>query len=317
MQDKVCLVKCKGFDRENIKKAVYESIDLLEYKPNDTPEKIAIKPNLCYYWDYTVGETTDPRLISALIDYIRDNWNDEAKIDIVETDASAMKIKHAYKMLWYEKLSKEKSIRLINLSEKEIENKIVKVRGDKINVPFPKSLLEYDLVVNAPKLKVGPYASGQALEITCALKNFFGLIPEPRKVKYHTKLNEYIIAINKLIHADIVLVDGIVALGKYPIKLGLIISATNNFAADVIASKIMGYNPKKIKKLRLAEKEKLGFFNTIETIGNTNVENIQGIFPKRNSFLFKFSWKLQLTLLHLYARITRDTIPPVVGEEGI
>ena len=311
MQDKVCLVKCKGFDRESIKKAVYESIDLLEYKPNDTPEKIAIKPNLCYYWDYTVGETTDPRLISALIDYIRDDWNDEAKIDIVETDASAMKIKHAYKMLWYEKLAEEKSVRLVNLSEGDVIEKIVKVGNFEVNIPISPSLFEYDMLINVPKLKIGPYASGQAPEITCALKNLYGLIAEPRKVKFHPKLNEYIVAINKIVRPQLTVVDGIIGLGKYPVKLGLIISGTNVLSVDIIASKIMGFNPKKIKHLSLAEKEGLGTFQNVKVIGE-QIEDFQKVFPRRSQLLFKMSWKLQLFLLYLYARITGDVIPPVV-----
>ena len=40
-------------------------------------------------------------------------------IAIVESDASAMRCKYAFSMLGYEKLAKEKNVRLVNLSEDE------------------------------------------------------------------------------------------------------------------------------------------------------------------------------------------------------
>lgn len=314
MEAKVSLVRSSDFDVAGVKKAVYESIDLLGYKPSKTPKTIAIKPNLCYYWDYTVGETTDPRVISALIDYIRDNWNENAEIKIIESDASAMRARHAFKMLGYERLAEKKSVELINLSEREFEDKVVRIGNREFKVPFSSSLLEYDMVINVPKLKIGPYASGQAPEITCALKNFFGLISEPIKVKFHPMLNEYIVAINKLVRSDLTLVDGIVALGKHPIKLGLVIAGTDNISVDAIASQIMGFNPKRIKHLRLAKKENSGTLRDIEVLG-ADIKEFQRIFPKKNRLLFKIIWKSQLSLVHLYAKITGDTIPPMVDME--
>jgi uncharacterized protein (DUF362 family) len=83
------MVRIQRFDEENIKHAVYQAVELIEFKPNPV-KSVLIKPNLCYYWDYSTGETTDPRVVSALIDYVREN-NANAEIKVVESDALAMR----------------------------------------------------------------------------------------------------------------------------------------------------------------------------------------------------------------------------------
>ena len=61
------------FTYDAISGTVSEAIDLLncEMLQNHDIETVVIKPNLSYYWDYTTGETTDPRVVSSIIDHIR------------------------------------------------------------------------------------------------------------------------------------------------------------------------------------------------------------------------------------------------------
>jgi hypothetical protein len=61
------LVKIKN---SNITKAIEESLNLIGYKIPENITNIVIKPNLCYYWDYSAGQTTDPKFIAALINLI-------------------------------------------------------------------------------------------------------------------------------------------------------------------------------------------------------------------------------------------------------
>jgi len=76
MQNLVSLVCVRNFNEESIKDAVYRAIDMTEFKPTDSPKSVVVKPNLRWYWDYSTGETTDPRVVSAIIDYIRERWNE-------------------------------------------------------------------------------------------------------------------------------------------------------------------------------------------------------------------------------------------------
>lgn len=311
MKNTVSLARVEDFNGRGIKEATYQALDMLNCKPSGNLKHVMIKPNLCYYWDYSTGETTDPRLVSSIIDYIRERWNPETEIVIVESDASAMRTKHVFKMLGYEALAEEKSVDLMNLSEDEICEKEVTVGKRKFTLPLPKSLFECDFFINVPKLKVGPYAGGQCLHITCALKNLFGCIAKPRKVDYHPQLSEVIVGVNKLVKPNLTVVDGIVALGKHPVKLGVVIAGEDNLAVDFVAAKVMGYNPWGIKHLRLAAEEKVGDVKDIEIVGE-DVENICKVFPKRSRIGFKIKWGTQLSLLRLYIKISGDIVPSVL-----
>ncbi len=67
----VVLTKARGFSQEEIDNAVSRALHTLNYDQKDRIDLVVIKPNLCYYWDYSTGETTDPRVVSAVIDWIR------------------------------------------------------------------------------------------------------------------------------------------------------------------------------------------------------------------------------------------------------
>lgn len=300
----------KNFADDDVSRTVSRAIDLLNYDFNHDFHSVVIKPNLCYYWDYSTGETTDPRVVSAIIDYVRGRLGNDVHIFVAEADASAMRTKHAFKMLGYEKLSERKDVRLVNLSKGGIVDKEVRVGDKGFTLKVNKILQESNLIINVPKLKYH-----RVVGITCALKNIFGAISTPRKYVYHPELSEVIVGINKIVKSDLTLVDGIIAKGEYPKKMGMIISSDNVLAADFVAARILGYNPKRIAHINLAEKEKIGDFNNINLIEDgTSIEEIRSAFPEQNYLLQKISWGLQLKMLRVYSRIVGDVIPPVLEE---
>lgn len=294
-----------------IRDAVYRALDMIDYSPPTPPETVAIKPNLRFYWDYSTGETTDPRVVAAVIDYVRDRWNPAALISVVETDASAMRTRHAFPMLGFDRMAEEKAVSLVNLIGDEMIEREVRVAGRAITVPIPRTLNDVDLFISCPKLKVGPYADGNALHITCTLKNLFGCIGKRRKVVYHRHLDEAIVAVNKQIPPHVHVVDGIVALGTRPVRLGLIIAGTDAIAVDSVAARVMGYNPSRVKQITLAEREGVGTRRRVETVGE-DVRQLAREFPKRGQMGFKLTWSLQLSMLRMYTRLTGDALPPAL-----
>jgi len=308
----VALARTHGpLDGDGIKEAVYRALDLLDHSPPARPQTVAIKPNLRFYWDYSTGETTDPRVVAAVIDYVRERWNPQARISVVETDASAMRTRHAFPMLGYDRLAAEKGVELVNLSEDEMLEREVNVGRRSISLPLPRTLHEVDLFISCPKLKVGPYAGGNALHITCTLKNLYGCIGKRRKVVYHPHVNEVIVAVNKQLRPHLHVVDGIVALGSRPARLGLIIAGTDAVAVDSVAARVVGYNPARVKHIRLAEREDVGTRRGLVTLGE-DIRALARAFPKRSQLGFKLTWRLQLALLRTYARLTGDAIPPAL-----
>jgi len=300
----------KYFTDDDVSKTVSRAIDLLNYDFNHDFHFVVIKPSLCYYWDYSTSETTDPRVVSAIVDYVRGQLGNDVSIFVAEADASAMRTKHAFKMLGYEKLSRKKHVKLVNLSKGDIVDKEVSVGDKKFTLKVNKMLLESKLIINVPKLKYH-----RRVGISCALKNMFGAISTPGKYIYHRELSEVIVGINKIVNSDVTVVDGIIAKGKYPKKMGVIIVSDNVLAADYAAAKILGYNPRRIAHINLAEKEKIGDFNHINLVEDgTDLEEIRSAFPEQNYLLQKISWKLQLKMLKAYSKIVGDTIPPILEE---
>jgi uncharacterized protein (DUF362 family) len=293
--------------KEGIRDSLTQALALIKFRPDGEIKSVCIKPNLCYYWNAATGYTTDPRVVSAIVDWLRERYGPSTHIRVVEADATAMRAKHAFSMLDYEKLAKEKDVELLNLSEDTLLERKVEVNHNELTFQVPQSLLTTNLFINVPKLKVM-----RATKITCAYKNIFGCIGTPRKIVYHPRLEEAIVGINKILRPHLTVVDGIVALGRHPVKLGLIMVATDSFAIDLVGSRIMGFDPHRIRYMRIAAKEKLGAFDGVSIVGQ-DPESFRKIFPRVGVFYAKL-WNLQLKLLKAYHDLTGDVVPPVLDE---
>lgn len=247
----VSLVEIKG---KQFKKAIIDSLQLIDYDFPPNARNIVIKPNMCYYWDYTTGCTTDPTFVASLIDVLREQISSRVNISIVESDASAMKCRYAFKVLGYEDLARQYNISLVNLSNEKSDRATTKVGKKTVTLRVPQIIKNADLAINVPKIK---YAR-EEIKITCALKNIFGCIPYPRKYVYHPFLSEVIVAANKLMKFDLCILDGNITQGVGTRKMGLAMASTDQVAFDSVAAKIAGINPKSINYLQLASREGIG-----------------------------------------------------------
>lgn len=239
---------------DSMKQAIADNLQLIEYSFMKKAKSVVIKPNLCYYWDRSTGQTTDVRFVTALIELIRENIPSKLSISIVEADASAMKCNHAFRMLGYEKLSQEYGVQLVNLSKERSHRISVSVAGGNFSFLVPEVIQQADLKINVPKIKYTP----RQTKITCAMKNIYGCNPYPKKFKYHPRLDEVIVALNKVMPFDLCIIDGNIVSGSKPRRLGLVMTSTDHVAIDAAAAKIAGINPNKLAYLKLAAKEGLG-----------------------------------------------------------
>jgi len=247
------LVRTEESDPASFKQAIERSLNLIQFNFKRSVEKVAIKPNMCYYYDPSTGETTDPKFVSVLIDVLREHLSSDLEISVVESDASAMKCKYAFKMLGYEEMAREKGVKLVNLSKERNKKVKMKIADEHLRFRIPQTIYESDLLVNVPKIK---YMS--VVKTTCALKNIYGCNAHPKKSIYHHALDEAIVGINKLIRTDLVVVDGIIVSGINTWRLGLVMASEDPVATDVAASRILGVNPRTVKYITLASKEGIG-----------------------------------------------------------
>ncbi len=289
----VSLVDTSRHDK--ITEAVMHALELIHFDFNKEFKRIAIKPNLCYYWKSSTGETTDPRIVEAIIDVFKTHSNTD-EIFIVESDATVMRTKHAFKMLDYEKLALKKGAKLINLCKDVLLPAKTGAETSFSNeIKIPETLTKVDLFISVPKLKVHSLTG-----LSCALKNQFGCIPIKRKVVFHENLNRVIAFVNRLITPDLILVDGIVSKGKTPKRLDLIMAGYNAVAVDFLAAKIAGLNPRRVR--HIVESEKLGVGSTnVKCVGD-ELSHFNNMFPQRG-FLYNVYSKGLFKLYSLYLRL--------------
>lgn len=267
----VSLVQIKNSD---INRAIENSLNLINFDFPKNVKNIAIKPNMCYYWDYSTGQTTDPEFVAALIELLRENISEDLNISIMESDASAMKCKYAFKFLGYEKIAKSHNVKLVNLSEDKGEKVAVTVHGEKFEFTIPETIKNADLRINVPKIKYMVHT-----KISCALKNIFGCNPEPKKFKYHPKIDETIVSLNKIMKFHLHILDGIIVAGNRPTKLGLVMASLDPVALDAVAATIAGVNPKTVRHITIANKEGLG--NITYMPRGENPKTFAKKFPKK------------------------------------
>lgn len=267
-------VRAEDSSLGSCKRAIERSLELIQFNFDRRAKKIAIKPNLCYYYDYSTGETTDPRFVGALIDVLRERFSKESEISVVESDASAMKCRYAFRMLGYEDMAKEKGVTLVNLSNDKSDNVEIRARGINLKLRIPQILREADLLVNVPKIK---YQSG--VKITCALKNIYGCNAYPKKYVYHKMLAETIVAMNEQVRSDLVVVDGMVVSGTRTKRLGLVMASEDPVAVDAAACRILGVNTKSVKHLALAQEKRIGNMHFVPQ--GESLSRIIELFPRK------------------------------------
>lgn len=267
----VSLVDCNKQDT-SMQQAIEESLNLIDFQFSKDIKKVVIKPNMCYYWDYSTGETTDPRFVGAIIDVIRSKLSPDVEISLIESDASAMKCKYAFRILGYEKLAEAKNVKLINVTDDPAETVSTTVGNETYPFSIPKTIQEADLLINVPKIKYMSHVT-----ISCALKNMYGCNPFIKKYKYHKQLAETIVGINKVMKPHLTIVDGIRVKGVRTLKLGMVMSSTDPVAIDAAASQIAGLDPKSLDFLKLASQEGIGSTNFVQK--GTPLNHFKALFP--------------------------------------
>ncbi|MCW4003197.1 MAG: DUF362 domain-containing protein [Candidatus Bathyarchaeota archaeon] len=250
----VSLVKIPKSNEHPMGQAIRQALNLIDYAFDRSVRKVVIKPNLCYYFDCTTGQTTEPQFVSELIDVLREEISGDVDVAVVESDASAMRCKYAFRMLGFEKLASEKNVRLVNLSLDESQRVDATCNGKNYSFLVPKTIRDADLRINIAKIKY----TVDPIKLTCALKNIYGCNPYPKKYTYHSDLGNVIVALNKAMKFNLCLIDNKIASGIQPRRLDLVMASRDPVAIDFAAAKIAGLNPYRIAYLALAEREGVG-----------------------------------------------------------
>ncbi len=268
----VSIVKCPHHkDTVALKESLLKSVNLIGGLKSKVSkgDSVIIKPNLVGAVSYETGGTTNPFLVEALIDLLRDYGI--KKIIIGEGSAVGIKTGDAFRENGWDKLAERKKVKLVDFKKDDYIPMSIS-NGKAIRyLHVSKTLINADIVINVPVIK-----THDTYPATLGLKNMKGVIREKDKKKFHLwGLAQCIVDLNKLLLPHITIEDGTIGMEGYgpmfgtPANLGLIIASFDTVAADTVAAEVIGVKKGSIKYLNLAIEQGLGCgdMSRIEVMG--------------------------------------------------
>ncbi len=272
----VAIVKTP-IDYSDVEAAVVEAVDrcggssLLDGLAGKT---VLVKPNLVGTDNGESGNTTDKRVIGALLkmtlargakvtvgDSGGTRWHGATDRAFQETG-----IRDYCEALGADVLSFDRT----NPALVEIPDGLVLKEAY-----LASTVIESDFIINAPKMKTHILT-----KTTGAVKNMYGVVPGGLKSVYHkvggnsVDFASLLVDLYSVLRPGLSVMDGVVGLsGQWRLQdrvfPGLIIASTDGVAVDAVAARLLGFNPMKVPTLAEAHRRGLGVadLNAVEISG--------------------------------------------------
>lgn len=278
------ILKYESF--KNVKEAAIVALE--KYRnllPASKHAKILLKPNLNSNMNALTGNTTDLRLLSALIQVLKEIGY--TNIVVGEGTNSGF---YRNKIGVISRLKLDELAGYYGVSVKDLnyaEPYEIEFDGG-VNAQVARDCMEADLFINLPKLKTH-FEVGMSV----CLKNLMGcLVGQENKKKTHKNLAENIIRINQNIKPHLHIVDGLIAMEGLgptrgtPVRLDTVIIGTDPYLIDLACAKIASFDYRKISTLYLAEQKGLLTVAHHHYVDSLDLSKIKRVFtrPKANAF---------------------------------
>ncbi len=259
------ILKQYGNDYTNMTISLLKAADLKtriekKFPMGDVHELcIGIKPNLVCPTPADYGATTHPEVVEGIIRYLRDY--DFKNIIMLEGSWIGDKTSEAYEYCGYRALSEKYGVEFVDTQTDRSHKK--DCAGMELTICDVVNRVDY--LINVPVLK-----GHCQTNITCALKNMKGLIPNSEKRRFHTMgLHEPIAHLSRGIIQDFIVVDHICGdldfeEGGNPAKTDCIMVAADPVLLDSYVCRLLGYPVSQVPYLGLAEKLGSGSSNLSE-----------------------------------------------------
>jgi len=229
---------------------------IAEHKLDVRGKRVVLKPNMVEFDERTVINT-NPKLVHAALEGFRAAG--AADVRIAEGPGHRrLTLDLADAAGYFSTIPGfESAFTDLNLDELTLVQ-MVRPQSKLRSLYLPNTILNCDLLVSLPKLKVHHWAGA-----TLSMKNLFGLVPGgvygwPKNVLHWAGINETIADLHTLFPRAFSIVDGIVGMeGNGPIQgtphpTGVVVAGADPVAVDATCCRIMGLDPQRIGYLQLA-----------------------------------------------------------------
>jgi uncharacterized protein (DUF362 family) len=239
----------------------------------DSDLQVGLKPNLVLAKESAQGATTDPELTAGVIAYLQEKGIED--IIIMEGSWVGANTESAFEACGYKDLAEEYNVELYNLKD----DPTTKLTSGDFELDLCQAPVEVDYLINLPVLK----AHCQT-EMTCALKNLKGCIPDSEKRRYHTLgLHQPIAHLNNLLRSDLTIVDGIIGdltyeEGGNPVQMNRVLAGVDPVLIDTYVAQILGLQLEEVPYIELAAELGVGStdLKSEQVVSINKVEKIAG-----------------------------------------
>ena len=243
MNTLVALHKCCHYDPEEVFKNI-EWLYSAANGPNPFGKRILVKPNITSDEDPCRSITTHPVIVEAVIKYLMSKG-----ASVIVGDSPTID----NRKFTGEKSGIRQVVEKCGAQWTRFNGPTVKRKIGNVTVKVTSLIEEVDLIINLPKLK-----THELMYFTGAMKNIYGLVPGFNKAVQHSrfpnksKMAEFFVDFEEAIKPHFHIMDGIVAMegpgpaSGYPKNVNVLLASQNPLALDILACRIIGYNPELI-----------------------------------------------------------------------
>ena len=269
--------------------AVKEALDNLEINLSG---KVLIKPNLTLNVPQHRRACTNPHVVSALIDIIREHGGipSVGESSMVGCDTLTASVSSGI-----QSVCDEKNVTFIDFNR--CHPLKIKAQGEFVKeLTVAKELLTFDKIISVPVMKTHVLTG-----VSLGMKNMKGVQYRDEKIRLHEKgmkmLHVGIVDIVQTITPYLTVIDGSYGqegegpVGGNIVNMDVIVASKDVVAADATACRIMGINPHNISHIALAGKRQIGNIDKITLIGE-DLNTVAKKFDFPHSVYKRFKYKL-------------------------
>ena len=235
-----------GTDYKDMTKRLLAQAGLAQLLPG-MDARIAVKPNLAVTSPAEFGGTTHPEVVAGIIEFLQERGYS----DIVVAEGSWVgdKTSDAFEYCGYDDLERKYGVTLLD-TQKEKGYK-ADCSGEQLNIC--ECVRHWDFLINVPVLK-----GHCQTNITCALKNMKGLIPNSEKRRFHRMgLHRPIAHLGSYIRQDFIVIDHICGdltfeEGGNPVTRNCVMAAVDPVLVDSYVCSLLHYQTSDVPYVEMA-----------------------------------------------------------------
>jgi uncharacterized protein (DUF362 family)/ferredoxin len=220
--------------------------------PQQTSAAIVLKPNFNSNMNALTGNTTDLRVIAAVVEFLQScGYSDITVCDGPSSGFARARVSVMHR-LKIDRLVAHYGIKMIDINTCTETISVPLASGGAVQVPT--FLANAGFIINLPKIKTHCEAG-----MSGCLKNLVGVcVGLANKLKMHMDLPNNILKVNEVIRPGLHVVDGNFAMegngpsAGTPVNLGKMLIGTNPFQLDYLCARIIGFPITEVKTLKAA-----------------------------------------------------------------